>query len=207
MDAKIERLLKEYEERSAAEWALARTWQREEIMRRRDELLLEVGPATGTFLSILVKEAKARNLLELGTSYGYSTTWRAEAAREIGGRVTTLELSSDKSAFAKRKLAGVDLDSFVDFHVGNALEILPTLKGPFDLVLMDLWKDLYVPCFDLVLPRLVSGAIVVADNMLFPPEVRVEADAYRRRVRESGQFESVLLPIGSGIEVSRRMSG
>ena len=80
------------------------------------------------------------------------------------------------------------------------------LAGPFDFVLLDLWKELYVPCFELFADKLSHGSIVVADNMLFPDAARAHADAYRERVRASGRFDSVLLPVGSGIELSRLRS-
>jgi predicted O-methyltransferase YrrM len=87
--------------------------------------------------------------------------------------------------------------------VGNALETLKTLSGPIDFVLVDLWKDLYIPCFDLFLPKLAPGAMVLADNMIEPVMARADAEAYRAHVRASGRFDSVLLPVGSGIELSR----
>jgi predicted O-methyltransferase YrrM len=204
MDTKIEKLLAAYDERQAAEWRRV-----EELgpraMANRDEMLLAVGRATGQVLNILVRESKAQSILEIGTSYGYSATWLAEAARDTGGRVTTLELAANKSKYAREQLASVGLDGYVDFRVGDALEILEALPGPFDFVLVDLWKDLYVPSFDRFVNKLTPGAIVVADNMLFPEMARPDAEAYRQRVRASGRFDSVLLPIGSGIEVSRRL--
>jgi predicted O-methyltransferase YrrM len=89
------------------------------------------------------------------------------------------------------------------FHVGDARETLVALAGPLDFVLLDLWKDLYIPCFDLMLPKLSDGAFVVADNMLEPVQVRRDAQAYRAHVRAQAGVNSVLLPIGSGIEVTR----
>jgi len=74
-------------------------------------------------------------------------------------------------------------------------------------VLLDLWKDLYVPCFDLFYPKLGSGAMVVADNMIFPEFSRRDAEDYRRHVRAKADLQSVLLPVGSGIEVSRCTRG
>ena len=77
------------------------------------------------------------------------------------------------------------------------------LPGPFDFVLIDLWKDLYVPVFELLHPKLAQGAIIVADNMLQPENVRVHARAYRERVRSAADMSSVLLEVGNGLEVSR----
>jgi predicted O-methyltransferase YrrM len=68
-------------------------------------------------------------------------------------------------------------------------------------VLLDLWKDLYVACLELVYPKLAPGAFLIADNMLYPAEVRADAARYQRRIREL-EFDSVSLPIGSGIELS-----
>ncbi len=203
MDDRIQSLLADYHSRAEAEWKLMNELPRDQVMSKRDDFLLSVGERSGALLNILVKELKAKTILELGTSYGYSTVWLAEAAKETGGRVVTLELSAKKSEHAKAQLSKVGLDAVVDFRVGDALEILKEVQGPIDFVLVDLWKDLYIPCFDLFVPKLGAGAIVAADNMIEPPMSRPEAEAYRAHVRASGAFDSVLLPVGSGIELSR----
>ena len=89
----------------------------------------------------------------------------------------------------------------VDFRIGDALEIIPTLAAGIDFVLVDLWKDLYVPCLEAFYPLLNPGAIVVADNMLRPGGP--VAERYRRAVAALPGMVSLLLPVGSGIEVSR----
>jgi predicted O-methyltransferase YrrM len=203
MDANIERLLGEYEARATEEWRRAEELGPQAFATLRDQMLLSVGRATGQLLNLLVRESKAKSILELGTSYGYSAVWLAEAARATGGRVVTTELAANKSQFAREKLSSVGLDSCVDFKVGDAVQLLEALPGPFDFVLVDLWKDLYVPCFDRFVGKLADGAIVVADNMLFPEDTREHAAAYRRHVRNSGRFDSLLLPVGSGLELSR----
>jgi predicted O-methyltransferase YrrM len=70
-------------------------------------------------------------------------------------------------------------------------------------VLLDLWKNLYVACFELIYPKLAPGGIILADNMLYPETAIAAANAYRERVRAAPQMTSVLLPVGSGIEISR----
>ena len=70
-------------------------------------------------------------------------------------------------------------------------------------MLLDLWKDLYVASFDAIHPKLADGALIVADNMIYPERARTDANAYRERVRAAAEMTSVLLPIGSGLEVSR----
>ncbi len=205
MDAKVEQVLAEYDARAERETALfAAGWDRD---GRRDQLLLRVGPETGRLANILVAGAGSKTILELGTSYGYSTIWLAEAASRTGGKVISLDLAAGKQAYAQGMIARAGLSAWVKLVTGDALEILEGLEGPFDFVLIDLWKDLYVPCLELIAPRLAPGALLVADNMLRPEAARADADAYRARVRSYPRMESVLLKVGSGIEVSRYAPG
>jgi predicted O-methyltransferase YrrM len=203
MDEAVRRVLTEYKTRIDAENLVFESDDIANLMARRDEFLLPVGPDTGRVLNILIKSAKARSILELGTSYGYSTIWLAEAARETGGRVASLELADYKANYAREALGRAGLADHVDIHVGSAVETLPRLAGPYDFVLVDLWKELYVTCLDLVYPKLAHGAFVAADNMIYPEVSRADAERYQRRIREL-EFDSVLLPIGSGVELSRR---
>jgi predicted O-methyltransferase YrrM len=168
-----------------------------------DELLLWVGPDSGSLLNMLAKGGRATHILELGTSYGYSTVWLAEAAKANGGKVTSCELSKDKQAYAHESSTAAGLAEHVELRTGDALEIIPTLAGGIDFVLVDLWKDMYVRCLELFFPKLAPGAVIVADNMLRPTQARHDALAYRRAVRAKPGISSVMLPIGSGLEISR----
>ena len=203
LDPAVWQVLGDYEARAVREEALWESLSPAEQAQRLDEMLLPVGRATGTLLNLLVKEGQARRILEVGSSYGYSTVWLAEGARAVGGTVTSLELRAAKTSYAGEQLSRAGLAQFVEFKVGDALASLQGLAGPFDLVLIDLWKDLYVPVFERLYPKLAPGAVVVADNMLEPQSARVHAEAYRARVRAAGDMSSVLLAVGNGIEVSR----
>ena len=203
MDAKVQAVLDEYHARMKREAAMMRTLSMAEIHARRNDLLIAIGPETAQMLSILIKGQGARTIVELGASYGYSTLWFAEAARVTGGRVISFELDAAKVEYIRARLEQADLTAFVEFRIGDAREQLRSLDTPVDFALIDLWKDLYIPCFDLLLPRLASGAFLAADNILEPPTFREMGEAYRRHVRANGRFDSVLLPVGSGIELSR----
>ena len=165
-----------------------------------------MGREAGTLLYLLATGAQSRRILELGTSYGYSTVWLAAAARATGGKVLSLELRDFKIEHARQALTRAGLSTRVEFHQGDCLETLKTLPGPFDFVLLDVWKDLYLPCFELVHPKLAPGGMIAADNMLLPEVVRPQAEAYRKRVRAVGDLDSVLLDIGNGVEISRKRS-
>jgi len=170
----------------------------------RDRRLLAVGPHTGRLINVLARSLDAPHILELGTSYGYSTIWLGEAARAAGGRVTTMEMQDYKSRYARDMAARAGLERHIDFKVGDAVEMIDELTDPIDFVLLDLWKDLYVPCLEAFYPKLAPGAIVVADNMLRPGGENVQR--YGQAVRAKAGIDSVLLPVGSGLEVSRLAS-
>lgn len=201
MDTKFEELLARYDERIAAEDRLMKS-DPESFFRRRDEFLLAVGPEVGRLLHALIVGRRAKRILELGTSYGYSTAFLADAARQTGGRVYTMDLAANKQHYARTELAQAGLLPQVEWMLGDATQMLETLDGPFDFVLVDLWKDLYVPCLNLFYGKLAQNAVIVADNMLFPERARVDAEAYRAAVKAKGNLQSVLLPIGNGIELS-----
>src|SRR3954469_5229945 len=199
VDPVIERVLADFERRAEEE-------QRRTLApgTNLDELLLSVGRDVGMLLYLLSTGGQARRILELGTSYGYSTVWLAAAARATGGKVTSLELKEFKIEHARQALTRAGLSTRVEFHAGDCLDTLRTLPGPFDFVLLDVWKDLYLPCFELVYPKLAPGGMICADNMLLPESVRPQAEAYRKRVRAAGDLDSVLVDVGNGIELSRR---
>jgi len=203
MESAVSAVLREFEERAAKESAQMEQMDFAAMGRHIDEFLLPVGPATGSLMNLLVKETQAKIILEVGSSYGYSTVWLAEAARETKGKVISLEHLPEKQKHARESIEKAGLDGFVDFRLGDARDSLTNMSERVDFVLLDLWKDLYITCFDLFYPKLQPGALVVADNMIYPDLVRKHAEAYRKHIRSKPNIESVLLPVGSGIELSR----
>lgn len=202
-DSKFLQVLADYDKRIQSEDNIMKSLSVVEGMKLRDEFLLAVGEDVAVFMNTLIKSAKSKTILEIGTSYGYSTLWLAEAARENHGIVITLEANESKVIYAKHKLNEAGLSEYVDFRVGDALALMKEAKESFDFVLLDIWKDLYLPCFELFYPKLKNKAWVVADNMIFPPQSIEETKRYQNRIRNTGDFSSVLLPIGSGMELSQ----
>lgn len=172
----------------------------------RDEFLLPIGEEVGAVLHALVVGRRPRVILELGTSYGYSTLILADAARRVGARVISMELADYKQAFARARLEEAGLESVVDLRCGDALALLAEEAGPFDFVLLDIWKDLYVPCLEAVYPKLAEEALIAADNVIDPPMAREDMRAYRAAVAGLPALTSALLPIGQGIELSVKWS-
>ncbi|MDF5714738.1 MAG: O-methyltransferase [Rhizonema sp. NSF051] len=181
-----------------------KTLSPEDRGKHRDEMMLGVGSQTGELLNILLKTQGGKNILEIGTSFGYSTIWLAEAARVNGGRVTTLECVASKQAKAVENIRRVGLEDFVDFQLGDALELIEVLPGTWDFVLLDLWKDLYIPCFDRFYDKLAPGAIVVADNIIVPSNSRPIMKNYQQHVRTKPDLDSIEINIGQGLELTRK---
>lgn len=173
---------------------------------RRDEFLLPVGEDVGNLLHALVLAHRPKRILELGTSYGYSTLILADAARAIGAKVTTMELADYKQAYALERLTRAGLADHVDLRCGDAVAMIAADSGPFDFVLLDIWKDLYLPCFEAFYPKLSEEGIVAADNMIEPVGARESVRIYRAAVQAKGDMQQVLLPAGQGIELAVKWS-
>lgn len=166
-----------------------------------DRRMRAVGPQTGQLINVLARSLEKPTILEIGTSYGYSGIWLAEAAKASGGRLITMEYYDYKSAFARDMSEKAGLADHVEFLVGDAVELIGKMDRGIDFVLLDLWKDLYVPCLEVFYPKLNPGAIIVADNMIRPGSADIKA--YAEAVRAKPGITSVLLPVGTGVEVSR----
>lgn len=194
----------EYQARVASERGLLRGSGSPAVSR--DDLLLPVGPEVGAFLHSLVLARRPRRILELGTSYGYSTLFLADAAKRIGAQVVTMELADYKQAYAREKLAKSGLVDVVDFRLGDAVALIEADPGPFDFVLLDIWKDVYLPCFEALYPKLSEEGLIAADNMIDPAAARPSVRAYRAAVKARPDLQTVLLPIGQGVELTVRWS-
>ena len=167
---------------------------------RLNNVPLAVSRETGALLYMLARGARARNIVEFGTSFGISTLHLAAALRDNGGgRLITSEFEPSKVARARDNLAAGRLDDLVEIREGDALKTLRAdLPDTIDLVLLDGAKALYPDILDLVERRLKPGAFVVADNADHSPD-------YLARVRSpaSGYLS---VPFGGDVELSMRLS-
>lgn len=129
------------------------------------EFYIPVTPEAGRLLYSLVRATRPATVVEFGMSFGISAVHLAAAVRDNGsGRVVTTELSDTKIAAAKKTFAETGLDDVITILHGDALTTLADLPGPVDFVLLDGWKNLYLPVLELLEPRLSPGVLVVADN-------------------------------------------
>jgi predicted O-methyltransferase YrrM len=167
-------------------------------------LMLDVGPDVGRLLNLTARLLGARRILEIGGSTGYSTVWLAEAAAATGGLVTSVELDPEKSKEQRRHLEAAGLLDHVELLVGDAHELCADLEPGVDLVLIDHWKDVYVREFDLVWPKVRTGGVVVADNILQPEATIAQMQAYVAHVRAAQGALSYTIDVGDGVEMTLR---
>ena len=179
--------------------AIAALWKRKTDQDARklpkSERHRNLHPDSAEFVAALATGLRARSLVEVGGSSGISTIALAAAARATGGRLVSIEIEPVRQAESRERLAALGLAPVVEFVLGDAAEILPRL-APADFALLDCEKDDYARFFDLL--RLAPGAVVVADNILSH-----DLTEYVAHVRSRPGTESITLPVGKGLEVTR----
>ncbi len=156
---------------------------------------------TGQFFNILIRIAKSKNILEVGTSNGYSTIWLGEAVRQNNGRVTTIEISEHKVKMALENFKRANLSNIKIVH-GDALEEISKLKNKFDFLFLDAVKEDYINYFKVAYPKLTKNAVIVADNAIMFEKYMKD---YLHHVRNHKNMRSVLVPIGSGVEFTLKL--
>ena len=186
-------------------YATAADWPQPPTAKQAAELCaqaaLPVHPQVGVFLYQLVRSLRPALVVEFGTSFGASTLYAAAALRDNGGgRVIGSELHPGKADRAREHLERAGLASYADIRTGDAREQLARLPAPIDLLLLDGWKELYLPVLKVLEPALRTGAMVVSDNLPMLPGEFID------HVRApGGGYLSQPLPLGDGIELSLRL--
>ena len=152
-------------------------------------------PASAEFLCALAAGIEAKNIVEIGGSSGISTIALATAARAVAGHVISIEIEPQRQQEARETLSHLGLSSYVNFVLADAAAIIPTL-AEIQLVFIDCEKEDYIPFFDRL--QVAAGGVVVADNILSH-----NLTNYVAHVRSRPGVESITLPIGQGMEITR----
>ena len=171
-----------------------------------DQEMLAITADTGIFFSVLLKAIKARRILEVGTSAGFSTLWFADAmGKNHSTRIITIEMNPQKVERALKNFKEAGVDKIIEIKQGIALDLLRKLKGKFDFVFLDADKENIIRYFDIVLPMVRIGGIIAADNMLYPGHFRPAMRKYARHVHTKPNIQSVTVPIGMGEEITVKL--
>ncbi|HCB47665.1 MAG TPA: methyltransferase [Algoriphagus sp.] len=173
------------------------------------------GHLQGKILELFVKMLRPKTILEIGTYTGYSGICMARGLAE-GGKLITLDINDELETMVRGFFEESGLASQIDYRLGNALDIIPSLEGPFDLVFIDADKFNYSNYYDLVIDKMPSGGIILADNVLWSgkvlPEGRKKLDKdteaileFNRKVHQDSRVENSILPIRDGILMARKL--
>jgi predicted O-methyltransferase YrrM len=168
-----------------------------------EEIYIPVSPEAGRLLYSLIRAARPATVVEFGTSFGISTIHLAAAVRDNGaGRVISTELNAAKVARATANIAEAGLADWVTILEGDARQTLASIDTPVEFVLLDGWKNLYLPVLRLLEPRLTPGALVIADDTI---SLAAEMGDYLGYVRDPANgYLSVLFPDADGLEITCR---
>jgi len=160
---------------------------------------LNLEDPTAEAIVVLLRIARVRNLLEIGTSNGYSTIWLASALAPHDGKITTIERDQEKQAMARENLAAAGLLPWVDLRLGDATVIAAQVTGPFDCIFFDGDRISAPAQLDILLPKLSRPGLLLADNALSHPD---QIAGYLDRVSGLPQVSHVVLPVGKGLSVA-----
>ncbi len=160
----------------------------DESLTRLGSLYMAVSRDEARLLYLLARGSGAKYLVEFGASFGVSTTYLAAAARDNGGRLVTTEAHPDKCAATRTVLDEAGLGEVATLLEGDALETLADAGPGIGFVFLDGWKSMYLPMLELLQPKLLDGALLVADNIDHPG-----AGPYADHVRTSNEFVSYCL--------------
>lgn len=170
------------------------------------------GHFQGRVLSILAKLIWPKNILELGTYTGYATLCLAEGLQEEG-TIDTIDINEELEDIQNKYFELSGKRNQIVQHVGNALDIIPQLNKKFDLVFIDADKENYINYWNLIVPMMNKGGVILSDNVLWSGKVLEEIKkndkstpiliAYNKLVKDDPRVETVLLPIRDGLTVSR----
>jgi predicted O-methyltransferase YrrM len=170
------------------------------------------GPLQGRFLSVLSKIIRPKKILEIGTYTGYATLCLAEGLAP-NGIIDTLDKNEELLDFQRKYFNRSGYGDQINQHLGNAIDIIPKLSSDYDFVFLDADKTNYINYFELIIPKMNSGGVILSDNVLWSGKVIKEADVKDKDTQVLKEFnellatdkrvESVLLPLRDGLTISR----
>ena len=170
------------------------------------------GHFQGRVLSMLSKLIRPMHILEIGTYTGYATLCLCEGLQQ-DGTMDTIDINEELATIQQKYFDLSPWKNQIQQHIGDAIEIIPTLEKKYDLVFIDADKENYLNYFDLIVPKMNAGGIILSDNVLWSGKVLETPDPrdlstnilleYNKKINQDPRVETVLLPIRDGLTVSR----
>jgi len=167
----------------------------------------------GRVLSIISKIIKPKNVLEIGTYTGYSALCIAEGL-EKNGIIHTIDINEELKEIQNKYFKKSGFENQIHQHIGNAIEIIPKINECFDFVYLDADKENYNEYFDLIIDKIVSGGVLICDNVLWSGKVlntnhkdliTEKLIEFNQLVKKDKRLDSIILPIRDGLSICRKI--
>ncbi len=167
----------------------------------RFQRLRQIPPETGKFLALLAASAPEGTYLEIGTGAGYSTLWLALACEMLGRSITTFELLPEKAILARETFQVAQVEGVIELVEGDARHYLSQYDN-IAFCFLDAEKEVYGECYEAVIPRLVKGGLLIADNAISHREL---LKPVLDRALTDERVDALIVPIGKGVLVCRKV--
>ena len=169
------------------------------------------GSLQGRLLSLFSNIIRPKTILEIGTYTGYSTICLAEGLSK-NGKIHTIDNNEELVTIQNKYFKKSGFEKKIYFYLGNAVEIIPKLKGPFELVFIDADKINYEKYFDFVIPKMSKGGLIISDNVMWSGKVLDEFDSidentvalkkYNKKLKNDPRVKTTILPFRDGLSLS-----
>lgn len=190
---KILRRMQELEKQDTRD----RTDGTEKVLRLR-----QIPPETGRYLAFMAASAPEGSFVEVGTSAGYSSLWISLALKERGEKLVTFEINPEKANIAQETIRKTGTESHIHSIRGDARAYLASTKE-IAFAFLDAEKEIYEDCYELIIPNLVPGGILIADNIISHREI---LQPFVDHAKSDTRVDALTIPIGKGLLLCRKPS-
>ena len=172
-----------------------------EINIQQFDKLRQIPPETGKFISLIAANCPKGRWIEIGTSGGYSTLWLILACMNLQKKITTFEIDSKKTELANETFAQCNVKQYVELISGNVLDHLPHYKD-ISFCFLDADKEFYMDCYNIIVPHMVSGGMLLADNAI---SHQAALQPMINKALNDERLDSLVVPVGQGVLMCRRL--
>lgn len=174
-----------------------------EKLEATSEEYWNISHQTGNFISMLIKATGAKNVLELGTSNGYSGLWIADALKYTNGHLITIEFWEKRQCLARKYINECGLSDYVTFKIGQAYDIIKDeINEQFDLVFIDANKQEYIKFFEVIHPLLKKGGIILADNVTSHAK---KVEPFVSAISNNDEYQVQILDLPDGLLMAYKL--
>ena len=165
-------------------------------LEQTQEDFWNISRSSANFLNMLIKISGAKNVVEVGTSNGYSGIWLAKALQNTGGHLTTIEYYEKRIILAQENFQKCGVDDIITIKQGSACEALETIDFEIDFAFIDANKGEYIKYFDIINPKLKKGGLIAADNITSHPQ---KVAPFVEKIKNDPNYQVEILDLPAGM--------